>query len=78
MLGDSTTRQVWASFVSGFQGRTVNRQISIRSTIMLNLSNYVTFSLHACHNFELAANGFERNAKEWTRENVSYTMIVPQ
>jgi frataxin-like iron-binding protein CyaY len=36
MMGDSTTRQVWSSIVSGFGG-----------------------------------NNFERNAKEWTRENVS-------
>ena len=36
MFGDSTTRQVWSSFASPFQG-----------------------------------NSFERNAKEWTRQNVS-------
>jgi hypothetical protein len=37
MFGDSTTRQIWASFAQPFQG-----------------------------------NNFERNAKEWTRQYVSY------
>lgn len=40
MFGDSTTRQIWASFAQPFQG-----------------------------------NNFERNAKEWTRQYVSYPYI---
>ena len=53
MMGDSTQRQVWATFVSSFQGKLVENGGNV-------------LSVYYC-----TANDFERNAKEWTRENVS-------
>jgi hypothetical protein len=59
-MGDSTTRQVWSSLVSGFAGHIIFRWVTVRYVHLLTMVSVFCIG-----------NNFERNAKEWTRENVS-------
>lgn len=56
MMGDSTQRQIWATFVSPFQSKFM---LTVFNVSILTFVNYTK------------DNDFERNAKEWTRENVT-------
>jgi hypothetical protein len=69
MMGDSTQRQVWAAFVSPFQSKSTFLLCVHRISAKLD-----AFAFAIPHDVD---NEFERNAKEWTRENVRQSSIIP-